>query len=88
MSTKTKLTREQIESRLKTIVAEQICVTEEEIKPESDLYDDLGADSLDVIELLMAAEEEFNTPIPDEQTEELHTFAKLTDYVFDHQEDT
>lgn len=86
MTTTTKLTREQVEARIRGVIAEQICITEAEIKPDSNIYEDLGADSLDVIELLMAVEEEFDLSIPDEETEELLTLKKMTDYVFGHLE--
>ena len=55
-----------IEERVKKIVAEQLGVKEEEVKPASSFVEDLGADSLDTVELVMALEEEFETEIPDE----------------------
>ena len=62
-----------IEQRVKKIVAEQLGVKEEEIKNESSFVDDLGADSLDTVELVMALEEEFETEIPDEDAEKITT---------------
>lgn len=62
---------ENIEQRVKKIVAEQLGVKEEEIKNESSFVDDLGADSLDTVELVMALEEEFETEIPDEEAEKI-----------------
>ena len=59
-----------IEDRVKKIVAEQLGVKEDEVKAESSFVDDLGADSLDTVELVMALEEEFDTEIPDEEAEQ------------------
>ena len=58
-----------IEERVKKIIVEQLGVKEEEVKPEASFVDDLGADSLDTVELVMALEEEFDTEIPDEEAE-------------------
>ena len=62
-----------IEERVKSIVVKQLGVKEEEIKNESKFIDDLGADSLDTVELVMALEEEFETEIPDEEAEKITT---------------
>ena len=67
---------ENIEQRVKKIVAEQLGVNEAEIKNESSFLDDLGADSLDMVELVMAAEEEFGIEIADEDAEKWATFGK------------
>ena len=67
---------ESVENRVKKIVAEQLGVNESEIKNESTFVDDLGADSLDTVELVMALEEEFETEIPDEEAEKLLLFNK------------
>lgn len=72
---------ENIEQRVKKIVAEQLGVKEEEIKNESSFVDDLGADSLDTVELVMALEEEFETEIPDEEAEKITTVQQAIDYV-------
>ena len=72
---------ENIEQRVKKIVAEQLGVKEEEIKIESSFVDDLGADSLDTVELVMALEEEFETEIPDEEAEKITTVQQAIDYV-------
>lgn len=72
---------ENIEQRVKKIVAEQLGVKEEEIKTESSFVDDLGADSLDTVELVMALEEEFETEIPDEEAEKITTVQQAIDYV-------
>ena len=62
-----------IEERVKKIVAEQLGVKEEEVKNEASFVEDLGADSLDTVELVMALEEEFETEIPDEEAEKITT---------------
>ncbi|KXG81559.1 acyl carrier protein [Pseudomonas mosselii] len=74
-----------IEERVKKIVAEQLGVKEEEVKNESSFVEDLGADSLDTVELVMALEEEFETEIPDEEAEKITTVQKAIDYVNAHQ---
>ena len=72
---------ENIEQRVKKIVAEQLGVNEAEIKNESSFIDDLGADSLDTVELVMALEEEFETEIPDEDAEKITTVQQAIDYI-------
>lgn len=72
---------ENIEQRVKKIVAEQLGVNETEIKNESSFVNDLGADSLDTVELVMALEEEFETEIPDEEAEKITTVQQAIDYV-------
>jgi len=72
---------ENIEQRVKKIVAEQLGVNEADIKNESSFVDDLGADSLDTDELVMALEEEFECEIPDEQAEKITTVQQAIDYV-------
>jgi len=72
---------EKVEQRIKKIVAEQLGVNEAEIKNESSFVDDLGADSLDTVELVMALEEEFDCEIPDEQAEKIHTVQQAMDYM-------
>ncbi len=73
-----------IEQRVKKIIAEQLGVNEAEIKSESSFVDDLGADSLDTVELVMALEEEFETEIPDEDAEKITTVQLAIDYVQSH----
>lgn len=70
-----------IEQRVKKIVAEQLGVNEAEIKNDSSFVDDLGADSLDTVELVMALEEEFETEIPDEDAEKITTVQQAVDYI-------
>jgi acyl carrier protein len=70
-----------IEQRVKAIVAEQLGVKEEEVTNESSFVDDLGADSLDTVELVMALEEEFETEIPDEDAEKITTVQQAIDYI-------
>jgi acyl carrier protein len=66
---------------VKKIVAEQLGVKEEEVKSEASFVDDLGADSLDTVELVMALEEEFETEIPDEEAEKITTVQLAIDYI-------
>lgn len=75
---------EKVEQRIKKIVAEQLGVNENEVKNESSFVDDLGADSLDTVELVMALEEEFECEIPDEQAEKIHTVQQAIDYINSH----
>ncbi len=71
----------EMEQRVKKVVAEQLGVTEAEIKNESSFVGDLGADSLDTVELVMALEEEFECEIPDEEAEKITTVQHAIDYV-------
>jgi acyl carrier protein len=75
---------ENVEQRVKKIVAEQLGVNEAEIKNESSFVDDLGADSLDTVELVMALEEEFETEIPDDEAEKITTVQQAIDYITSH----
>src|ERR1700712_1068792 len=75
---------ENIEQRVKKIVAEQLGVNEADIKNESSFVNDLGADSLDTVELVMALEEEFETEIPDEEAEKITTVQQAVDYIAPH----
>ncbi|GAA5137048.1 MULTISPECIES: acyl carrier protein [Gammaproteobacteria] len=70
-----------IEERVKKITVEQLGVSEDEVKNEASFVDDLGADSLDTVELVMALEEEFDTEIPDEEAEKITTVQAAIDYV-------
>jgi acyl carrier protein len=73
-----------IEDRVRKIVVEQLGVKEEEVSLESSFVDDLGADSLDTVELVMALEEEFETEIPDEDAEKITTVQQAVDYIKAH----
>ena len=75
---------ENIEARVKKIVAEQLGVNEAEVKIDSSFVADLGADSLDTVELVMALEEEFECEIPDEEAEKITTVKQAVDYVTAH----
>ncbi|MDE0926144.1 MAG: acyl carrier protein [Methylophilaceae bacterium] len=70
-----------IEQRVKKIVCEQLGSNEADVKIESSFVDDLGADSLDTVELVMALEEEFDTEIPDEEAEKITTVKLAVDYI-------
>jgi acyl carrier protein len=70
-----------IEQRVKDIIVEQLGVEEGEVSPEASFIDDLGADSLDTVELVMAFEEEFNIEIPDEDAEGISTVQDAIDYI-------
>jgi len=76
---------ENIEQRVKKIVAEQLGVNEADVKNESSFVNDLGADSLDTVELVMALEEEFDTEIPDEEAEKITTVQQAVDYIQSNQ---
>ncbi len=70
-----------IEDRIQQIVSEQLGVSPDEVKPEASFIDDLGADSLDTVELVMAFEEEFEIEIPDEDAEGIATVKNAVDYI-------
>jgi acyl carrier protein len=72
-----------VEEKVKDIIAEQLGVKKEEIKPESSFVDDLGADSLDTVEVVMALEEEFGIEIPDEDAEKITTVGEAVKYIDD-----
>jgi acyl carrier protein len=73
-----------IEERVKKIVVEQLGVKEDEVTANASFVDDLGADSLDTVELVMALEEEFETEIPDEDAEKITTVQQAVDYIKAH----
>ena len=77
-------TMSSIEDRVKKIVAEQLGVKEEEIQNSASFVEDLGADSLDTVELVMALEEEFEAEIPDEEAEQITTVQAAIDYIQQH----
>ena len=74
-----------IEARVRSIIADQLGVSEDEIRPDSNFIEDLGADSLDIVELIMAMEEEFETEIPDEDAEKITSVQEAIDYVNSNQ---
>jgi acyl carrier protein len=73
-----------VEEKVKHIIVEQLGVDAEEVKPEASFVDDLGADSLDVVELVMALEEEFGLEISDEDAEKLSTVKEAIGYIESH----
>jgi acyl carrier protein len=73
-----------VEERVRKIVVEQLGVSEDQVTSEASFVDDLGADSLDTVELVMALEEEFDTEIPDEEAEKITTVQQAVDYVNAH----
>ncbi len=70
-----------VEDRLKKIIVEQLGVEEDDVSPEASFVDDLGADSLDTVELVMAFEEEFDIEIPDEDAEKIAKVGQAVDYI-------
>lgn len=70
-----------LEERVAEIIAEQLGVSKEEVVPEASFIDDLGADSLDIVELVMAMEEEFDIEIPDDDAEKIQTIGDAIAYV-------
>jgi acyl carrier protein len=73
-----------IEERVQKIIVEQLGVKPEDVKPAASFVEDLGADSLDTVELVMALEEEFETEIPDEEAEKISTVQAAVDYIKAH----
>jgi len=73
-----------IEERVRAIVAEQLGVKEEDVTLDAHFVDDLGADSLDTVELVMALEEEFETEIPDEEAEKITNVRQAIEYIKEH----
>lgn len=73
--------------KVKSIISEQLGINEDEITLESSFVDDLGADSLDVVELVMALETEFNLEIPDEDAEKISTVGDVVEYIKAHTEE-
>lgn len=78
------MTTGNVEQKVKSIIAEQLGVSEEEIKTTSSFIEDLGADSLDIVELVMAMEEEFEVEIPDEEAENIKTVQDAINYINTH----
>lgn len=80
------MSNEEIFEKLKNIIVEQLGVNEEVVKEEATFVDDLEADSLDIVELIMNIEEEFNMEIPDEETEKIVTVGDVVKYIKEHKE--
>jgi len=74
-------TPEEISERVKSIIVEQLGVSLEEVNPQASFIEDLGADSLDIVELIMALEEEYDMEIPDEDAEKIQTVEDVTKYI-------
>ncbi len=72
-----------IEEKVKDIIVEQLGVNPEQVTPQAKFIEDLGADSLDTVELVMAIEEEFNVEVPDEEAEKLQTVGDVVKYIED-----
>jgi acyl carrier protein len=71
----------EVEEKVKSIIVSQLGVNEDEVTKEASFVDDLGADSLDIVELVMAFEEEFGVEIPDEEAEKIRTVGEAVDYI-------
>jgi acyl carrier protein len=78
------MTTGNVEQKVRGIIAEQLGVAEDEIKSTSSFIEDLGADSLDIVELVMAMEEEFEVEIPDEEAENIKTVQDAVNYINTH----
>ena len=78
------MANEAIEERVKKVVEEQLSVSQDQITREASFIDDLGADSLDTVELVMALEEEFGIEIPDEEAEKITKVGEAVDYIAEH----
>jgi acyl carrier protein len=74
-----------VEERVRKLICEQLGVKDDEVKDDASFVEDLGADSLDTVELVMALEEEFETEIPDEEAEKIGTVKNAIDYILAHQ---
>ena len=78
------MSSEEVLEKVKGIIVEQLGVSESAVTMEASFIDDLGADSLDIVELIMALEEEFDTEIPDADAEKIVTVGDVVDYIKDH----
>ena len=77
-----------VEEKVKTIIVEQLNVDADAVKPEATFIEDLGADSLDIVELVMTMEEEFDLEIPDEDAEKIKTVGDVVTYVKSHSKES
>ena len=78
------MNEQEIEAKVKELICQQLEVSEEQLKPEASFVDDLKADSLAVVELVLALEQEFKIEIPDEDTEQIKTVKNALDYIKSH----
>ena len=78
------MTQEEIFGKVKDLVAKQLSIDEKEITSDASFIEDLGADSLDTVELIMSLEEEFDIEIPDEEAEKIKTVQNVVDYILNH----
>lgn len=78
------MTDQEIEVKVKELICQQLEVSEDQLKPEASFVDDLKADSLGVVELVLALEQEFNIEIPDEDTEQIRTVKDALSYIKTH----
>ena len=78
------MTQEEIFGKVKDLVSKQLSIDEKEITTDASFIEDLGADSLDTVELIMSLEEEFDIEIPDEEAEKIKTVQNVVDYILNH----